>query len=373
MRVCSLKYYTFSFDIYTMRLVFPGWLSWKLKPLLPSSPACLDSSRLLVQWGKAKVAVRSWLKRARSVNIVRKRSNKLKQNNQTKNRKPRQNSPLALSTLSFYWNWVTNQLCSKPPGNWAARAVSVVRVRSAPRKRPQERLGTKAAPRDAADGWAGTCRHRRLSVSRWDWSRSAEVSPAPSNPFPARAKRRGRAPAAAGACSRSSRGACGRQTQTSATLWASLSQGWGGPTLRTTRRPGSAEGRPGPPRDTRDASSCLDPGKPRGSSVGRGGGATWEAPGARLLPGARLPAAGAQLAGVSRELGLRPQKPPNLLPWALGKPGRLPVLAPPWRAGGWFGLVSRPGVFCEFWGAFSVLGAQQRALGVSAVFLCGFH
>lgn len=42
--------------------------------------------------------------------------------------------------------------------------------------------------------------------------------------------------------------------------------------------------------------------------------ATWEAPGARLLPGARLPAAGAQLAGVSRELGLRPQKPPNLLP-----------------------------------------------------------
>lgn len=54
--------------------------------------------------------------------------------------------------------------------------------------------------------------------------------------------------------------------------------------------------------------------------------------------------------------------PPNLLRWPLGEPRRLPpVLAPPRRAGGWFGFVSRLGVFCEFWGAFSGLSGAPAA------------
>lgn len=84
-------------------------------------------------------------------------------------------------------------------------------------------------------------------------------------------------------------------------------QGWGGPALGPRKRLGSAEGRPGQPRVARDASSCLDPGRPRNNRlVGKGSGGylenTWRRSSSRgraYLPRAgsrrRLQGAGAWL------------------------------------------------------------------------------
>lgn len=131
----------------------------------------------------------NWLKRTRSVNIVRQRSNKLKQTNKKQKNTLQKNIPS--STL---WNLLTDLLCSKPPGNCAPHGFG----------RPSLIRAQKAALRTPGD----KCRAPGLCLRP-----SGHLSPraTPCLAFesdlhhsPTGAKQGGRAPAVLGACSRSS-------------------------------------------------------------------------------------------------------------------------------------------------------------------------
>lgn len=158
----------------------------------------------------------------------------------------------------------------------------------------------------------------------------------PSDPFPARAKPPGPAPAAPGACSSSSRAGapslaspCGRQTlrlgapQISGTVLASR--------VGVEEAPGVRGGAPGP-REDAAVSSCGAPGMRGAQLWERVEAATWGAPGRAPPPGGRSTCGGRAVGRCFQSRrGFCPE--PRASPAACGQFGPRPVRG--WRVSGW--------------------------------------
>lgn len=143
----------------------------------------------------------SWLKRTRSVNIVREQSNQLKTKQKARKentlKKKRKNIP-----GSALWNLVTDRCAQSHRTTGLGAKFRSPESDPRPESGPRERLGTKAPPQDAAYGWAGTCCRRRPPAVGGNRTRSEEVAPF-KTPLH-RSQAAGRAPAVPGACCRSS-------------------------------------------------------------------------------------------------------------------------------------------------------------------------
>lgn len=258
MGTCHFKYYTFSSEICNMWLGFPRRFSWKQITLtfLPRMARLLwTSCAMRKREGSYGQLAEENQKCEHSPATV-----KQTKTNKQKNRKTRYKK----ISLAQHFGTYSPTCCAQSLRETVLRTVSVARVWSAPRKRPWERRGTNAAPQDSAYGRVGTCRRGRPPASRsnrtctippLEPSRGAAHLPfwahVPAAPGPKPCRR------AAPAAARPSVSALPKSPQRSGPR---SPQGWGDPALGPWKCLGSAEGRPGQPRDARDASSCLVPG-----------------------------------------------------------------------------------------------------------------